>query len=152
MHWVEIDSKHQSQLGGSQQLGKNSLLGRALRDAHSKFRLVLGPMSQEKYESFLPGQSNSQKILDWVRQYTGVELSWDAVLCLPHHDVQGIRLGQAKPLGLASWLGTRTVQQGDADDLIMDYEQRYQLARHGQSTERTSLEETSGDLSELELM
>ena len=152
VHWVEIDSKHQSQLGGSQQLGKNSLLGRALRDAHSKFRLVLGPMSQEKYESFLPGQSNSQKILDWVRQYTGVELSWDAVLCLQHHDVQGIRLGQAKPLGLASWLGTRTVQQGDADDLIMDYEQRYQLARHGQSTERTSLEETSGDLSELELM
>ena len=143
VHWMPIAPEHQSQLGGTQQLGRTALLGRAVRDAHSKFRLILGSLTHKQYQNLLPGTKNSQQLLDWVRQYTGVELSWDAILYLKQEEVPGIQLGQAIPLGLSSWLGQRTVKQGDAHDLVIDYEQRFQLlqAKQNRPQENSSIEE-----------
>lgn len=145
VHWLNIDPMHQSQLGGDQRLGQTTLLGRAVRDAHSKFRLVLGPLTHEQYQGLLPGTKKSQQLLDWVHQYTGVELSWDAILYLKQEEVPGIQLGQAIPLGLSSWLGKRSVKQGDAHDLIIDYEQRFQLLKTKQNRTQENMPEQEYD-------
>lgn len=134
VHWVAIEPLQQTQLGGDKLLGKSTLLGRAVRDAHTKFRLILGPLTQAQYDSFLPGSAKSQQLLDWVHQYTGVELNWDAVLVLRQEDVQGIQLGQHQPLGLSSWLGQHPPTKGDAKDLIVDYEYRHYLAQQALKT------------------
>ena len=74
-----------------------------------------------------------------------MELSWDAILYLKQEEVPGIQLGQAIPLGLSSWLGKRSVKQGDAHDLIIDYEQRFQLLKTKQNRTQENMPEQEYD-------
>ena len=124
--WIKLEPNQQLQLGGSLGLGQDTILGSAVRDAQHKFRLKLGPLSRQQFDSFLPGTKNANQLVHWLRQYIGIELSWDALLELDKNEVNGIRLGQATPLGLGSWLGKRAPGLGHARDVIIDYEQRFQ--------------------------
>jgi len=123
--WIHLDRSQQLSLGGAgAMLGRTSLLGAAVRDAQHKFRIELGPLRMASYVRFLPGAASARQLLDWVRQYTGLEFSWDVRLVLDRRDVAGVRLGQGAPLGLSTWLGVRGPAQGDADDLVLDLEHR----------------------------
>lgn len=127
--WIKLEPNQQLQLGGSLGLGQDTILGIAVRDAQHKFRLKLGPLNRHQFESFLPGTKNARQLMDWLRQYIGIELSWDALLELDKNEVNGIRLGQAVPLGLGTWMGKRAPSLGHARDVIIDYEQRFRKSR-----------------------
>jgi len=58
-----------------------------------------------------------------VRQYAGVEWSWDVRLLMAADQVAGTALAVGRPLGFASWLGTRTSTLA-ADDLVYQPETR----------------------------
>lgn len=128
--WIRLAPSQRLELSGTMALGRDTILGTAVRDAQHKFRIELGPLSDADYASFLPGAHRARQLLHWVRDYIGVEFAWDARLVLKREDVQGLKLGASQPLGLSSWLGHRRASQGDARDLLLDYEQRERRARN----------------------
>lgn len=127
--WIRLEPSQRLGLGGTMGLGQDTVLGVAVRDAQHKFRIELGPLSRTDYASFLPGAKRAKQLMHWVRDYIGVELAWDVKPVLKREEVRGITLGAAQPLGLSSWLGKRRAQQGDAADLLLDYESRDRAMR-----------------------
>ena len=92
-------------------------------DVQFKFRLRLGSMPLKEFERYLPGRDRFTQVRDWVRNYVGVELAWDARLLLQREEVPATRLGAYGQLGWTSWLGMPPGRrQRDADDVLLDME------------------------------
>lgn len=124
--WLPIEAPLRTALrarANTHRLGATAMLGAAVRDAQTKFEIRVGPLSREQYAALLPGTRLSRQLTDWVRQYAGVEWSWDVRLLLAADQVAGTALGTGRPLGLASWLGTRPRTLA-ADDLVYQPETR----------------------------
>jgi type VI secretion system protein ImpH len=121
-HWLDLDVRERTCLGcAGSSLGSAAVLGQAVWDRQSKFRIRLGPLGLDEYESFLPGGVPLIEMVDWVRLYLGFELDWDLHLVLRREEVPALRLGQAGRLGWTTWLGSRRSEL-DADDLCLDAE------------------------------
>jgi len=90
-------------------------------DRQHKFRIHLGPLTLEQYESLLPGGRLIVKLVDWVRLYLCFELDWDVRLRLKRDDVPRLELGAGRRLGWTTWLGRRQ-SDTDAVDLCLDAE------------------------------
>lgn len=117
-------SRHRIELGAaSSRLGQGAIAGVRVPDVQHKFRLVIGAMSLKEFERYLPGGVRFLQVRDWVRNYLGVELAWDARLVLERNEVPATRLGTYGQLGWTSWLGMPAVRRGrDADDVLLDLE------------------------------
>lgn len=125
--WVMIDERQVSRIGlygRNHQLGGGATIGLAVRDAQSKFRLELGPLSQDEFRGFLPGSRRLAQLVDWVRQYIGIEFAWELRLVLRRQEARGMRLGGDQQLGWGSWLGTR-LSDTDAGDMLFQPEALY---------------------------
>jgi len=121
-HWMLLDRSEQSALGGeTATLGLGAVLGSRVWDRQHKFRIRLGPLTLDQYESFLPGETGLRKLVDWVRLYGCFELEWDVRLLLKKDEVPPLKLGRDGRLGWTSWLGTRRADR-DADDLCLHAE------------------------------
>ena len=129
--WIRLEPAQRLGLGSTAGLGRDTLLGVAVRDAQHKFRIEIGPLTLEDYTSFLPGGARARQLTHWVRQYVGVELAWDLRPVLRAQDARGLALGARRPLGLSAWLGSRRPAQGEAGDLVLDYERREQTPARG---------------------
>jgi type VI secretion system protein ImpH len=131
-HWLVLEPAMRTRLARfGTALGDGAVLGRRVWDRQSKFRIHLGPLTLEQYESFLPavvrrggrsdGGAGFRQLRDWVRFYLSFELDWDVRLHLKHDEVPAARLGVSGQLGWTTWLGRRRVRE-DAADLILDGE------------------------------
>jgi type VI secretion system protein ImpH len=119
-----LDERQLSRLGlfgRNHKLGGGATIGLAVRDAQSKFRLELGPLSQQEFREFLPGSRRLQQVVDWVRQYVGIEFAWELRLVLKKQEARGMQLGSDQRLGWGSWLGTR-LSDTDAGDMVFQPE------------------------------
>jgi type VI secretion system protein ImpH len=130
--WLALPEDQRSALGGPPRegiaLGRGTVLGEHVCDVQSKFRIRLGPMDIERYESFLPSGEKLAVLVDWVRSWVGFEFEWEVVLVLQRAEVSGIQLGREGRLGWTSWLGAWRKGK-DADDLALAPE-------HWQAAER----------------
>ena len=117
-------SQHRVELGmASLRLGQGAIAGVRVPDVQSKFRLLLGAMKFNEFERFLPLGSRFLQVRDWVRNYLGIELAWDARLILVKEEVPAARLGVYGQLGWTSWLGMPPGKRlRDADDVLLDIE------------------------------
>jgi type VI secretion system protein ImpH len=121
-HWMLLSTRERTYLGSDNAvLGSGAVLGGRLWDRQHKFRIHLGPLTLDQYESFLPGAHSLKKLVDWVRQYLCFELDWDVKLALDHSEVPRLRLGRGQRLGLTTWVGRRR-SETPADDLCVDAE------------------------------
>ncbi len=102
-------------------LGRDAVVGARVPDAQGKFRLVLGPMGLAQYQQLLPRAAMFQTLVDWVRNYLGIEYAWDYVLVLRRQEVPSARLGSATQLGWTTWLAHAAPAQ-DARDFRLDPE------------------------------
>jgi type VI secretion system protein ImpH len=130
--WLPIAAPQRTALRAratTRRLGADAMLGVAVRDAQRSDEVRLGPLSREQYAALLPGAPLSQQLTDWVRQYAGLEWSWQVRLLMAADQVGGIALAAARPLGLASWLGTRTSTLA-AGDLVYRAETRERETHH----------------------
>jgi type VI secretion system protein ImpH len=122
LNWLPLPGDQQTALGGmsrpSARLGEAAVLGRRVRDVQSTFRIAIGPMDAERYEDFLPGGESLRRLVDWVRNYVGLEFEWQLRVELARDEVPGVRLGRAGRLGRTAWLGARR-KPTDADDLVL---------------------------------
>ena len=122
VHWVRIDGAARTTLNATvahARLGAGAVLGRAVRDAQSRFRIVLGPMHYDRYRAFLPDGKYARRLVQWVRRYVGAEFAWDARLELEPDEIPRQTLGGQHRLGLSAWLGQRMSQE-TSRDLCLD--------------------------------
>lgn len=132
LHFLHLEPEQQTRLSRhpcNSQLGMDTVLGSRVPDAQSKFRLRIGPMTLAQYERFLPGSDNFQALVDWVRNYLGIEYAWDFELVLQREEVPATQLGGASRLGWTSWVHSRPPTQ-DADDFRLDPESWLRLRGH----------------------
>ena len=121
-HWLWLQTRDRTALGREgAMLGLGAVAGRQVWDRQSKFRVRVGPLTLAQYETFLPGGTVIQKLVDWVRLYLTFELDWDVQLCLRKNEVPQLTLGRYGRLGWTTWLGTRRADT-DADDLRFEAE------------------------------
>jgi type VI secretion system protein ImpH len=115
-HWMALSTRERTYLTSeSAVLGSGAVLGRRLWDRQHKFRIHLGPLTLDQYESFLPGGRSIRQLVDWVRQYLSFELDWDVQLALMPGAVPRLTLGGRQRLGWTSWLGRRGADVAAAD-------------------------------------
>ena len=138
-HWMPVRERDRSRLGTAcSALGRNTLVGKRVWDRQHKFRLCLGPLDLKEYSSLLPGGHGLAQLQAAVRNYAGLEYTWDAQLVLQAGSVPPLRLGSGNRLGYTSWLGRRC-STAPADDLVLDVDRA--LKRPGGSD--STLSETS---------
>jgi type VI secretion system protein ImpH len=117
-HWLPIAPEQRSRLGshgGFNCLGEDAVLGERTWHAQSRFRVVLGPLSFQDYERFLPRGRSSRALHDLVRLYVGMEHSWEVKLVLKKQEVPLAWLGNSVWVGWSSWLGARLTDHDAAD-------------------------------------
>jgi len=121
-HTLQLAPADRTRLGRpGTPLGNGAVAGSRVWDRQHKFRVHLGPLTLQQYQSFLPGGTPLRQLVDWVRQYLCFELRWDARLVLQKEEVPPVLLGTMGRLGWTTWLGRRRAET-DADDLCVDAE------------------------------
>jgi type VI secretion system protein ImpH len=130
-HWMPLgrDERSRLQRDGQPAVGRGAVLGRTVWDVQHKFRIVIGPLSWERFAALLPGGNALEQLRALVRQYVGFEFAWDLRLILRREDVPSWKLGSGRDarvgrLGRTAWLngGRHFSRRRDADDLVMNVE------------------------------
>ncbi|MFQ5571546.1 MAG: type VI secretion system baseplate subunit TssG [Rhodothermales bacterium] len=92
--------------GGGMVLGVTSTIGASVFDVSGKFRVVLGLLTFEAYQTYLPGRKGAQLLGYLVRLYAPDYLDYDIELLLDTSGIPPVRLGGGDvQLGLTTWLG-----------------------------------------------
>lgn len=124
LHYLNLEPCQQTRLVSgccNSQLGVDAVVGERVPDVQSKFRLFIGPLSREQYEQFLPQGACFKALVDWVRNYLGIEFAWDYTLVLARQAVPAAQLGSAGQLGWTTWMLESAPEQ-DPSDLCIDAE------------------------------
>lgn len=103
---VPIPEDQHMRLGLSNiSLGVNTVLGSEVPDRMGKFRIHIGPLSKEEFDTFLPGTSRHNKLARLIRLYIVGPFEFDLKLILATGEAQPIRLGDPGAPGLRgnSW-------------------------------------------------
>lgn len=117
--WLELPKSERSRIAGSAArrknpsaaLGGGAVLGQMVWDRQHNFRVHVGPLDLEVFESLLPQGKALPAVKALVEQYIGLELAWDLKLRLKPDQVKPCRLGQHGRLGWTSWLGMKDRQR-----------------------------------------
>lgn len=111
-HWINLPKQERCELSAKKPnpaictLGSTCIVGDRMWDRSMKFTLVLGPMTLDQFESFLPGGRCHARLHDWVGFYTRRQFYWQAVLVLKKEEVPPTRLGLGGRLGHTTWLSS----------------------------------------------
>lgn len=118
--WYPLPDEERTKLGKSIQysLKDRVILGKRIYDNQTKFRIKIGPLELNEFESFFKSKENSKRLMEWVELYVGQEYEWDVQLILAKHSVPKFDLKGQRRLGLTTWLGR--VNQ-DMEDVIINY-------------------------------
>ena len=118
--WVAVPLQEQTSLGKqSCILGDSAFTGERLWDRQNKICVKLGPLKQEEFMSFLPGQPGAIALTELVQFCIGQTLACDLELTLDKESVPPLRLGggqdAAPRLGHAAWLQTQGLSAHPSD-------------------------------------
>jgi type VI secretion system protein ImpH len=107
-------------------LASSALVGTRVWMRQHRFRIALGPLRQEQFQSLLPGTPGWKRITALVRSYVGDELKWDLRLMVAEDAIRPARLGGDAQLGRTSWLVAHSNRTRAREDLIVDPAQDYE--------------------------
>lgn len=122
--WLEIPQDSLCYLdtdNSTGQLGFTATIGTQSWQCMHKFRIVIGPLNLQQFESFLPNGKRIFALCSLVKNYMGFEFAWDINLVLKREAVPTAQLGKYGQLGWTSWLLSKN-RQDDASDLFIDME------------------------------
>jgi type VI secretion system protein ImpH len=109
--WVNLPATVRPRLGTKYgdiepKLGETMIVGERVLDFNNKFRIILGPLSLEEFQSFLPDGCNAMIFRRLVQFYAPAHLEFDVELLLKKDEAPPLKLGDKYArLGWISWLG-----------------------------------------------
>lgn len=118
--WLIIPEANRCYLGMSLdggKLGQNAVMGGKSWQRQYKFRVVIGPMDLDEYEDLLPGKDKLKQVSTILKNYLGLELTWDINLILKKEEIPKTKLGEYGQLGWTSWLNNKP-PQADSDEFL----------------------------------
>ena len=119
--WIDLPEDCCCRLGASPEsglVGSTAIVGSRVWQCQHKFRVKLGPMGLSDYQRMLPGHDSLERLIGWIRNYVGDELSWDLQLILKAEEVPQLQLGRIAQLGWTTWLSSKPFEE-DVDDLVL---------------------------------
>lgn len=117
--WLSLDVSERTRIGSvrsrrhkpSSTLGGGSVLGGMVWDRQHNFRVHIGPLDLQAFESLLPGGHALPAVDALIKQYISLEFGWDLQLSLKPEQVRACQPGRFGRLGWTTWLGTKRRQQ-----------------------------------------
>ena len=124
--WYALDSDTQCRLAestrDSEQLGFGAVVGDAVWTQQAKVRVVLGPLSLERYLDFLPTGKCWDPLRAWVRFFSNDELDFEVKLILERKEVPTCELGAEEAagpqLGWVSWMKSAPFGRNPDDTVL----------------------------------
>jgi type VI secretion system protein ImpH len=113
---VKIPEDQRCVLGRSgNRLGDEAVVGEEIRDRGGKFRLRVGPVDIERFQTLMPGGADHGKLASLTRFYLDAPLEFDIELLLAREAVHTTRLGAPRwaGLGLDTWIFSTDQLEGD---------------------------------------
>jgi len=124
--WYRLDRETQCHLtegnSESEELGFGAVVGDEVWNQQSKVRIVLGPLTLERYADFLPDGQSFEQLGTWARFFSNDEWDFEVKLILEREQVPACTLGaegaSGPQLGWVSWV--KSVPFGrDPDDTVL---------------------------------
>lgn len=106
--WLPLPDEARFRLGHSAEvssLGRTTVLGPRTFSRSQKFRVVLGPLSEQDFSRFLPRGASLAGLTSLVQSYVGRELDWEVELVPAASTGTQLRLGRSGRLGFDAVLG-----------------------------------------------
>jgi type VI secretion system protein ImpH len=122
--WFALDNDALAYLndgGLHNQLGFGAVAGDMVWNQQARFRICVGPLSWERFNSFLPGGTAIDELAALARHFVNQTMEFEVQLVLRADEVPwcGMATETDSPrLGLSSWLKTKEFEN-DAGDLVM---------------------------------
>ena len=113
--------------GQNRVLGESAVLGTRVWEQQTKFRLMIGPLSLQEFEAFLPTGPRFVPLVEITRFYVGREMDFEVNLIMKAADVQASRLGfkTGPRLGWTSWIKSKDFDANDAQVVLQGELSRY---------------------------
>lgn len=105
--WLDLPLASRTRLGErsqNAQLGVGTTLGAACWQSQHRFEIVMGPLSLEAIERFLPGSAGLRELAALVRLYTTDEWQWVLRLRPKECAMPAVQMGAGARLGWTSWI------------------------------------------------
>jgi len=101
---IPVDQRMSLGISGMR-LGVDTVLGSEIADRMGKFRILIGPLKKQEFDSFLPGTPQHNKLLGLVRLYILDPFDFDLKVTLAAHEARPITLGDPNGprLGWNTW-------------------------------------------------
>jgi len=121
--WLDLDGASITKLGQSNSgLGTTAIVGARVWEQQSKFRIVLGALSFNEFQAFLPSGTAYKPLKSIVRFMHGTEFDFDVQLILQARQVPSTILttrAKRRPmLGWTSYLKTKPFSEDD-DQVVL---------------------------------
>jgi type VI secretion system protein ImpH len=112
--WLTLNGNEVTLLGRqNRKLGLNAVLGARAWNQQSKFDVLIGELSLDRYMDLHPGGQSYGPLCELIKIFAGAEFEFDIVLKLKAADVPSIFLGSktGSLLGWTSWLRTTAASE-----------------------------------------
>jgi type VI secretion system protein ImpH len=127
--WYRLDPETQCRLseGSSEsgELGFGAVVGDEVWNQQSKVRIVLGPLTLERYVDFLPDGRSWQPLRAWAKFFSNDEWDFEVKLILEREQVPACTLGEegasGPQLGWVSWVKSAPFRR-DPEDTVLALE------------------------------
>jgi type VI secretion system protein ImpH len=127
--WYRLDPETQCRLseGSSEsgELGFGAVVGDEVWNQQSKVRVVVGPLTLERYVDFLPDGRSWEPLRAWVKFFSNDEWDFEVKLILEREQVPACTLGaegaSGPQLGWVSWVKSAPLGR-DPDDTVLALE------------------------------
>ena len=104
---AKIPESQQLQLGsGGGALGVDSFMGEEIDDRMGKFRILIGPLDEQRYRAFIPGSEMYNKLVFLTGMFVLDPLEYDIDVTMAENQARKVCLGggQWASLGRDTWL------------------------------------------------
>ena len=124
--WYRLDPETQCRLSeentDSGELGFGAVVGDEMWNQQSRVRIVLGPLSLERYADFLPDGKSFEPLRSWVRFFSNDEWDFEVKLILEREQVPACTLGaegvSGPQLGWVSWVKSAPFSRDPGDTVL----------------------------------
>jgi type VI secretion system protein ImpH len=124
--WYRLDRETQCRVSeentDSGELGFGAVVGDEMWNQQSRVRIVIGPLTLERYADFLPEGQSFEPLRGWVRFFSNDEWDFEVKLILEREQVPACTLGAAgvsgPQLGWVSWVKSAPFQRDPGDTVL----------------------------------